>query len=88
MASEGKIPAVKIEFGKDDRVIIRVPYLIPLQKELSIRKYSMRTIELYTRINRDSLLVAGQKPEEVENEDIKKFFYYMSKIKRLRKKRE
>ncbi len=129
MASEGKIPAVKIEFGKDDKIIIRVPYdqelikkikaipgrswnsqgkywevpysdklqnlfgenlivepcfyLIPLQKELSIRKYSRRTIKSYTRINRDFLLFAGKKPEKIKNEDIKKYLYYMAEDKKV-----
>lgn len=95
MAREGKIPAVKIEPGRSNKIIIRIPYnqnlinkvksiprrewnpqgkywgvpysedliaklqslfgenlvvnpyfyLIPLQKELSIRKYSRRTIK-------------------------------------------
>ena len=127
MAREGKIPSVKIEFGKDNKVIIRVPYdqelikkiktisgrkwnpqgkywevpysdglieklqklfgenlvidpyfyLIPLQKELSIRRYSRRTINSYIRYNRDFLLFANKNPEEIENEDIKKYLYYM-----------
>ena len=133
MASEGKIPAVKKEFGKDDKIIIRVPYdqelikkikaipgrswnpqgkywevpysdglieklqklfgenliiepcfyLILLQKELSIRKYSRRTIKSYTRINRDFLLFAVKKPEKIKNEDIKKYLYYMAEDKKV-----
>jgi len=117
MAREGKISAVKIEFGKNNKVIIRVPYnkglikkvkmlsgrrwnpdgkywevpysedlmaklqalfgenlvvdpyfcLFSLQKELSIRKYSRRTIKSYMGINRDFLLFSGKKPEEIEN---------------------
>jgi len=127
MAREGKIHAVKIKVGKDNKVIIRVPYdqelikkiktisgrkwnpqgkywevpysdglieklqklfgenlvidpyfyLIPLQKELSIRRYSRRTINSYIRYNRDFLLFANKNPEEIENEDIKKYLYYM-----------
>ena len=122
MAGKGKIPAVKIEIGKNNKVIIRIPYnqelikkvkmisgrrwnpkgkywevpyekgliaklqslfgenlvidpyfyLIPLQKELSIRKYSRRTIKSYIRVNRDFLIFTGKKPEEIENEDISK----------------
>ncbi|RLI52869.1 MAG: hypothetical protein DRP09_17035 [Candidatus Thorarchaeota archaeon] len=122
MARKGKIPAVKIEIGKNDEVIIRIPYnqelirkikmisgrrwnpkgkywevpyeegliaklqslfgenlvvdpyfyLISLQKELSIRKYSRRTIKSYIRVNRDFLIFTGKKPEEIENEDISK----------------
>ena len=116
MAQEGKIPAVKIEPGRNNKIIIRIPYnqdlinkvksiprrewnpqgkywevpysedliaklqslfgenlvvdpyfyLIPLQKELSIRKYSRRTIKSYIRINRDFLLFSGKKPEEIQ----------------------
>lgn len=127
MSREGKIPAVKVEIGKNNKVIIRLPYnqelirkvktisgrrwnpeekywevpydkniisklqalfgknlivdpyfyLIPLQKELSIRKYSRRTIKSYIRYNKDFLLFTGMKPEEIENEDIKKYLYYM-----------
>ena len=58
-------------------------YLIPLQKELSIRKYSRRTIKSYTRINRDFLLFSGRKPEDVENEDIKRYLYYMAERKKV-----
>ncbi len=111
MARKGKIPIVKIEFGKDNKVIIPVPYahklikkiktiyerkwnprgkywevpysdgliaklqnlfdenlvidpyfyLILLQKELLIRKYSRKPITLSKRINRDSLLFSGKK---------------------------
>jgi site-specific recombinase XerD len=42
-----------------------------LEKELSIRKYSMRTIKSYMRINRDFLMFSGKMPEEIENEDVK-----------------
>jgi len=133
MAREGKIPAVKIEFGKDNKVIIRVPYdqklikkvktisgrkwnsqrkywevpysdgliaklqnlfggnlvidpylyLMPLQKELLIRKYSIRTMRSYLRYNRDFLLFTGKKPEEIVNEDIKKYLYYMVEKKKV-----
>jgi integrase/recombinase XerD len=133
MVREVKISAVKIEFGKDNKVIIRVPYdqelikkiktisgrkwnsqrkcwevpysdgliaklqklfgenlviepyfyLISLQKELSIRKYSRRTIKSYLRYNRDFLLFTGKKPEEIVNEDIKKYLYYMVEKKKV-----
>ncbi len=121
LVKEDRIPAVKIEPGRN-KVIIRVPFnrelidkvktipgrkwnpegkyweipykddlmeklqtlfgknldidpyfhLIPLEKELKIRKYSRRTIKSYMGYNRDFLLFIGKKPEEVENEDIKK----------------
>ncbi|CAD7772433.1 Tyrosine recombinase XerD [Candidatus Methanoperedenaceae archaeon GB37] len=133
MARESKIPAVKIEFGKNDKVIIRIPYnqelikkikmisgrrrnpqgkywevpysedliaklqsifsenliidpyfyLIPLQKELSIRKYSTRTTKSYIRINRDFLLFSGKRPEDIENKDIKEYLYYVVNQKKV-----
>ncbi|MCD6448902.1 MAG: tyrosine-type recombinase/integrase, partial [Thermotogaceae bacterium] len=133
MAREGKIPAVKIEPGRNNKIIFRIPYkqdlinkvksiprrewnpqgkywevpcsedliaklqrlfgknlivdpyfyLITLQKELSIRKYSRRTIKSYMRINRNFLLFAGKKPEEIENEDVKKYLYYMVNQKKV-----
>jgi len=126
-ASEGKIPAVKIEPWENRKIIIRIPYdqdliknvktipgrrwntkekywevpyeegiisklqnifgenliidpyfdLMSLQKELSIRKYSRRTIKSYIRINRDFLLFSGKKPEEIENKDIKRYLYHV-----------
>jgi len=132
-AREGKIPAVKIEFGRDNKVIIRLPYnlelikkikmlsgrrwnpegkywevpyeegliaklhslfgenlgvdpyfyLISLQKELSIRKYSRRTIKSYIRVNKDFLMFTGKKPEEIEDEDIKRYLYYMVNQKKV-----
>ena len=133
MAREGKIPTVKIELGRNNKVIIRLPYdqelinkiktisrrrwkpkgkywevpysddliekfqnlfgeslvidpyfyLIPLQKELSIKKYSRWTIKFYMRYNRDFLVFSGKKPEEIENEDIKKYLYYMIERKKV-----
>ena len=128
-----KIPAVKIEPGINNKIIIRIPYnqdliskvksiprrewnpqgkywevpysedliaklqslfgenlvidpyfyLIPLQKELSIRKYSRRTIKSYIRINRDFLLFSGKRPEEIENKDIKEYLYYAVNQKKV-----
>ena len=45
MAREGKISAVKIEIGKNDKVIIRVPYnqkLIKKVKTISGRRWNQR----------------------------------------------
>jgi len=58
-------------------------YIIPLQKELSIRKYSRRTVKSYIRINRDFLLFSGRRPEEIENEDIKEYLYYVVNRKKV-----
>ncbi len=58
-------------------------YLIPLEKELSIRKYSKSTIKAYIRVNRDFLLFVGKKPEEIKDEDIKSYLYYMVNQKKV-----
>jgi len=133
MAREDKIFTVKVEFGKNNKVIIRIPYnqelikkvktiferkwnpqgkywevpysedliaklqdlfgenlvvdpyfyLIPLQKELPIRKYSRRTIKSYMRINREFLLFSGKSPEEIKNKDIKEYLYYVVNQKKV-----
>jgi len=79
---EGIISKHKSLFGEN---IFIDPYLhlLPLQKELLIRKYSRRTIKSYMRYNRDFLLFAGKKPKEIENEDIKKYLYYMVEKKKV-----
>jgi len=58
-------------------------YFLPLQKELSIRSYSRRIIKSYIRVNRDFLLFSGKKPEKIENEDVKKYLYYMVNQKKV-----
>ena len=133
MVRKHKMPAVKIEMGKNNKVIIRIPYnqelirkvkrisgriwnseekyweipydesliskiqalfgenividpyfyLIQLQKELTIRKYSNSTLKSYIRINRDFLLFAGKQPEEIGNNDLKKYLYYMVEQKKV-----
>ena len=56
---------------------------MPLQKELSIRKYSRRTIKSYMRYNRDFLLFSGKEPKSVNDEDIRKYLYYMVEKKKV-----
>lgn len=80
--SEGIISKLQNLFG-ENLVIEPYFYLIPLKKELSIRKYSRRTIKSYMRYNRYFLLFAGKKPKEIENEDIKKYLYYMVEKKKV-----
>ena len=58
-------------------------YLIPLEKDLSIGRYSRRTIKACMIYNRDLLIFAKKKPEEIDNEDIKKFLYFMVKEKKV-----
>ncbi len=52
-------------------------YLFPLEKELTIRKYSKRTVRSYVSINRNFLNWIGKEPENVNNQDIKKYLYYL-----------
>ncbi len=79
---ESLVPKLQALFGKN-LIIDPYFYLIPLQKELSIRRYSKRTIKAYMRYNRDLLLFVGKKPEEIENKDIKKYLYYLVKQKEV-----
>ncbi len=69
-------------FG-ENLIIYHYFFLVPLQKELFIRKYFRRTIKSYVRYSRDFRLFVGKKLEEVENEEIKKFLYYMVKKKQV-----
>lgn len=79
---ENLISSLLVFFGENISIDPHF-YLIPLQKELSIRKYSRRTIKSYIRYNRDFLLFANNNPEEIENEDIKKYLYYMVEKKNI-----
>ena len=63
-SSENIISKLQNLFG-ENLVVDPYFYLIPLQKELSIRKYSRRTIKSYMGYNRDFLLFTGKKPEEI-----------------------
>lgn len=80
--SDGLIAKLQNLFG-ENLVIDPCFYLIPLQKELSIRRYSKRTIKSYMRINRGFLLFSGKRPEEMKNEDTKKYLYYMVEGKKV-----
>jgi len=79
---EGLITKLQSLFG-ENLIVDPYLYLIPLQKELSIRKYSRRTIRSYIRINRDFLLFAGKRPEEITNEDVKEYLYYAVNQKKV-----
>ena len=76
------ISKLQILFG-ENLVIDPYFYLMPLQKELSIRKYSVRTIKSYLRYNMNFLLFTGKRPEEIENDDVKKYLYYMVEKKKV-----
>ena len=79
---EGLIAKLQSLFGEN---LVIDPYfcLIPLQKELSIRKYSRRTIKSYMKYNRDFLLFLGKEPKNVDDEDIKKYLYYVVEGKKV-----
>ena len=79
---ESLIPKIQTLFG-ENLIIDPNFYLLPLQKELKIRKYSVRTIKSYMRYNRVLLLFTGKRPEEIENDDIKKYLYYMVEQKKV-----
>jgi len=79
---KGLIAKLQSLFG-ENLVIDPYFYLIPLQKELSIRKYSRRTIKSYIRINRDFLLFSGKRPEEIENKDVNEYLYYVVNQKKV-----
>ena len=74
--SEDLIVKLQSLFG-ENLVVDPYFYLIPLQKEFLIRKYSRKTIKSYIRINRDFLLFSGKRLEEIENKDIKEYLYYV-----------
>ena len=57
---------VKLQFFGENLVVDPYFYPIPLQMELSIRKYLGRIINSYVRINRHSLLFCGKRPVEIE----------------------
>ena len=80
--SEDVIAKLQSLFG-ENLVVDPYFYLIPLQKELSIRKYSKRTIKSYVRYNRDFLLFSGKEPRKVDNGDIKKYLYYVVEGKKV-----
>ncbi len=52
-------------------------YLKPLKDELTIRKYSLKTIKSYLTYNSNFLFFCDKKPEEVNNEDVKKYLLYL-----------
>ncbi len=58
-------------------------YLLPLEKELLIRKYSKKIVKSYLRYNRELLILSGKKTEEIDNKDIKGYLYYMVARKKV-----
>ncbi len=56
-------------------------HLMPLKRELLIRKYSKRTIKSYLKYNTDFLNFVRKEPEEVDDEDIRRYLYYIAETK-------
>jgi len=69
---EGLISRYQYYFG-ENHVIDSAFYLLPLQKGLSIKKYSRRTIKPHMRINKDFLLFSEKRAKEIKNEDVKEY---------------
>ncbi len=59
MARKDKIPAVKVEFERDNKVIIRVPYDLK----------SSKTIEIYTHVSKASLAKIETPLDRLMNEE-------------------
>jgi len=72
--SDGLIAKLQNLFG-ENLVIDPYFYLLTLEKELSIRKYSRSTIKSYLKYNRDLLIFSGKEPEDITNDDVKKYLY-------------
>jgi len=52
-------------------------HLEGLRRELTSRKYSQRTVKAYIYYNEDFLKFVKKNPEEVANEDVKKYMFYL-----------
>ncbi len=78
---KGLISRYLYYFG-ENHVIDSIYYLLPLQKELFIRKYSRRTIKSYIRITRNSLLFSEKKPRKIEKKELNVALYYVVNQKR------
>ncbi len=89
--SEAKIKKLVKTFGGenvniDPKLIdqpkkARMQMLSDLERELQIRKYSPKTIKAYMYTNQDLLQKAGKKPDQIDNNDIKNYLYYLSEEK-------
>jgi integrase/recombinase XerD len=51
-------------------------YLTALNNELHIRKYSIRTHELYIKMNAELLRFTNKSPDEITNDDIRRFLFH------------
>lgn len=74
---EGILSELKGAFPQTLRVDPRL-FLQELKKELSIRKYSSKTIKFYIKYNLDFLKFIRKSPEVVDNDDIKQYLYSLT----------
>lgn len=52
-----------------------------LEKELTARKYSRRTLKLYLHYNKEFLKFVGKPPHKISNDDIKDYLYHLTEKK-------
>jgi len=53
-------------------------WLYELEKELTARKYSRRTVKLYLHYNKEFLKFCNKPPYQVSNEDVRDYLYYLA----------
>jgi len=58
-------------------------YFFELIRDLKLRNYSQRTIQLYLNWNKNFLNYTKKRAEQIENEDIKSFLFYLVTEKKL-----
>lgn len=60
-----------------------VVWLVELEKELTGRRYSPKTIKAYLHYNEDFLKFSGKNPHEVENSDVKDYLFHLVEEKEI-----
>lgn len=78
--SDKSIDNIKLIF-KQNLVYDNSFYLYSLNNELSIRKYSMRTRELYIQMNSEFLRFIDKNPNDITNDDIRRFLFNYVTVK-------
>lgn len=62
-------------FSKEKIEIDPSVWFIKLEKELISRKYSIRTVKLYTHYNEEFLRISGKTPYQTSNEDVREYLF-------------
>ena len=62
---------------------IEEKYFENLRKNLVVRKYSPKTIKSYIHYNKDFLGYVRKKPNEITNEDVKDYLFYLVEEKEV-----